>query len=278
MPSGPRIRSNSEFGLITDNPLTAGATTFNSARLALMPVVSAAHAVVTLDPRAQNGEPEIVIITAHTAAATVATISRGAYGTVARSHPVNTEWIHAPVDEDFIEVLTSATRPSDPYGGQLIFETDTEIYVARNAANGAWVEALPIGAWQTWTPTLTNLTLGNGTTTARYTRFGRTIHYKFKFLLGSTSAVGSDPSFTLPVAPNANYVIFADTMGLARLHDVGSGIFPGYVGPVGGSTVNFLYWSASGAVTQDTLITATAPFTWANGDSLMAAGTYEAAT
>lgn len=126
MPSGPRIRSNSEFGLITDNPLTAGATTFNSARLVLMPVVSAAHAVVTLDPRAINGEPEIVIITSHTAAATVATITRAAYGTVARSHPVDTEWIHAPVDEDFIEVVTSITRPTDPYEGQFIYETDTD--------------------------------------------------------------------------------------------------------------------------------------------------------
>lgn len=138
MPAGPRIRSNSEFGLITDNPLTAGALTFNSARLSLFPVVSAAHAVVTLDPRAINGEPEIVIITAHTAAATVATITRGAYGTVARSHPVGTEWIHAPLDEDFIEILTSATRPSDPYAGQPIFQTDTNSFFARNAANTAW--------------------------------------------------------------------------------------------------------------------------------------------
>lgn len=137
MPAGPRIRSNSEFGLITDNSLTAGATSFNSARLSLFPVVSSAHAVVTLDPRAINGEPEIVIITAHTAAATVATITRGAYGTVARSHPVATEWIHAPVDEDFIEVLTSSTRPSDPYRGQMIFETDTNRFVNRTTAD-AW--------------------------------------------------------------------------------------------------------------------------------------------
>lgn len=137
MPAGPRIRSNNQFGLTTDNPLTAGATTFNSARLSLFPVVSAAHAVVTLDPRALNGEPEIVIITAHTAAATVATITRGAYGTVARSHPSGTEWVHAPLDEDVIEILTSGTRPSDPYRGQAIFETDTNRYVGRSTAD-AW--------------------------------------------------------------------------------------------------------------------------------------------
>ena len=135
MPSGNRIRSNSEFGTITDNPLTAGGTTFSSARLALFPVVSSAHAVVTLDPRALNGEPEIVIVTAHTAAAITATISRGAYGTVARSHPSGTEWIHAPVNEDFVEILTAATRPSDPFRGQQIFQTDTNSYFARTTAD-----------------------------------------------------------------------------------------------------------------------------------------------
>lgn len=137
MPAGPRIRSNSEFGLITDNPLTIGATTFNSARLSLFPVVSAAHAVVTLDPRAINGEPEIVIITAHSAAATVATITRGAYGTAARAHPAGTEWIHAPIDEDFIEIVTSSTRPSNPYEGQQIYETDTKLY--KSYSGTAWI-------------------------------------------------------------------------------------------------------------------------------------------
>lgn len=137
MPAGPRIRSNSEFGLTTDAPLTAGATTFNSARLSLMPVVSSAHAVVTLDPRALTGEPEIVVITAHTAAATVATITRGQYGTVARSHAVGTEWIHAPIDEDFIEIVTAATRPSNPYEGQFIFETDTNKLVGYGGVDWA---------------------------------------------------------------------------------------------------------------------------------------------
>lgn len=50
MPNGPRIRTNNVYGLTTDNPLTAGAVTFNSLGLANLPVVSSAHAVVNLDP------------------------------------------------------------------------------------------------------------------------------------------------------------------------------------------------------------------------------------
>lgn len=137
MPSGPRIRGNNSFGVTTDNPLTAGATSFNSPGLATLPVVSSAHAVVVLDPKRVFGAPEIVIVTSHTAAATVATITRAAYGTVARSHPQGTAWAHVPVDEDFIEILTSGTRPSDPYRGQAIFETDTNRYVGRSTAD-AW--------------------------------------------------------------------------------------------------------------------------------------------
>lgn len=125
MPAGNRIRGNNSFGVTTDAPLTAGATTFNSAGLATLPTVSAAHAVIVLDPKRLNGEPEIVVVTSHTALATVATITRGQYGTVARSHPTGTPWAHVPVDEDYIEVLTSGTRPSNPYEGQFIYETDT---------------------------------------------------------------------------------------------------------------------------------------------------------
>lgn len=137
MPAGPRIRGNNSFGVTTDAPLTAGAVTFNSAGLATLPVVSSAHAVVVLDPKRVFGEPEIVVVTSHTALATVATITRGQYGTVARSHPVGTVWGHVPIDEDYIEVLTSATRPSNPYEGQFIFETDTNKLVGYGGVDWA---------------------------------------------------------------------------------------------------------------------------------------------
>lgn len=136
MPSGPRIRANNSFGVTTDNPLTAGATSFNSAGLATLPVVSSAHAVIVLDPKRVNGAPEIVVVTAHSSLATVATITRGQYGTAARSHPAGTAWAHVPVDEDYIEVLTSGTRPSNPYEGQLIYETDTDVLRGYNGT--AW--------------------------------------------------------------------------------------------------------------------------------------------
>lgn len=144
---GRRIRDNGVFGTITDNPLTAGAVTFNSPDLVRLSAISGNHAVVTLDPLREHGDPEIVIVTTHSASASVATITRGAYGTTAQQHPVGTLWVHAALDDDFIEVLTSGTRPSNNYEGQLIYETDTDFVVGHNGSGwgklGSLVETSP---------------------------------------------------------------------------------------------------------------------------------------
>lgn len=199
MPSGPRIRGNFSYGATTDNPLTAGATSFNSAGLATLPVVSSAHAVITLDPRRVHGEPEIVIVTSHTALATVATVTRGAYGTTARSHPQGTEWVHAPIDEDYTEILTSGTRPSDPYRGQMIFETDTNKFVARSTAD-IWQDAIPLGAWQTYTPTVTQSVAVTSTVqVARWTRIARLVFVYIRLAITSNGTTNNPVSVSLPV-------------------------------------------------------------------------------
>lgn len=143
MPSGPRVRANNVFGTTVDNPLTAGATTLTSVELALLPEVASAHAILTLDPLRTNGTPEIIVVTAHAPGAQSATITRGAYGTIARQHPQGTVWVHAPVEEDVIQITDSSGRPSDPYEGQIIYEIDTDRFIARQS--GAWVGLIPAG-------------------------------------------------------------------------------------------------------------------------------------
>lgn len=125
MPTGTRIRANNVYGVTSDNPLAAAATTFNSVSLPLLPVVAIAHAIIVFDPKRVYGDPEIVVVTAHTASSTVATILRGQYGTSQRQHPQGTSWAHVPINEDWIQIVTSTTHPSNPYEGQFIFEMDT---------------------------------------------------------------------------------------------------------------------------------------------------------
>ena len=129
-------------------------------------------------------------------------------------------------------------------------------------------------AWPTWTPTLTNLTLGNGVVTARRRVVGKTCDWRFKFKLGSTSAVGTGPAFTLPFTPHGSYAAPEDLMGSALLLDAGTAQRFGSVRFLSGSTVEFVSYSTTGVVTA---ISATVPHTWAVNDTLAAFGTFELA-
>lgn len=133
-------------------------------------------------------------------------------------------------------------------------------------------------AWAAWTPTLANLTLGNGTVTARYVRAGNTIVYRFKFKLGSTSAVGVAPTFTLPVAPAADYVSQEDnSLGVVSILDSGAALYTGGLRFDGGSTVQVFAVGAGGTYAGPVQITSLIPMTWAVSDCIVVNGTYEAA-
>lgn len=269
MPSGPRIRTDNVFGTLSQ-AIDNDDTTINSAGLANLAAVSSAHAVIVVDPLRSAGAPEVVVVTAHTSSATSATVTRGAYGTSARSHASGVLWIHAPTVDDVIRICTSSTRPSDPYGGQLIFETDTDKFVARNAASGAWVDAVPLGAWQSWTPTWTNFTVGSATVVAMFSRIGRTIHWRLAVTL-SSSTVSGDVSFTLPVAL-ASYAATAP-IGVVNLQDANGADYAGQV-VVSSGNGRLIYVNSSANLAA---LSSSAPFTWANGDQFLASGTYEAA-
>lgn len=104
-----RLRSNNVFGTTTNAPLLIGGTTLNAAGLAnLVAVAGADRAAITLDPNRVNGAPEIVWVSAHTGAATSATILRAQEGTSAREHPVGTFWVHAATAKD-LDDLTADT-------------------------------------------------------------------------------------------------------------------------------------------------------------------------
>jgi hypothetical protein len=273
MPAGSRIRANNVWGLTTDNPLLAGALLFNSGQLALLPAVVGNHAIVTLDPLRQFGEPEIIIVTAHTAAATVATITRGAYGTTPRAHPQGTFWSHALVTEDVISVVTSSTHPTDPYESQLIFETDTDYYMGYSGS--AWENVVKIGAWNTWTPVWTNLTVGAGTIQARYIKIGRTVQFRLVFILGAGSAVGTDVLFTLPVTASASDSSRLP-IGHALYEDVTVGNYFGQVWQANTTQGRFICMN-NGTPPLGISLGATTPLPWTTSDRISCSGTYEAA-
>lgn len=280
MPANPRVRADNVQGTITDNPLTNVATTMNSAGLANLPAISSQHAVLVLDPLRSAGAPEIVIVTAHTGAATSATITRGAYGTTARQHASGTLWVHAPTVEDFIRIVAASSDITDPYRGQLAYDRVLDKFIARNQSD-AWQDVVALGAWQTYTPTLTatttNPTLGTGAIqTGRYTRMGRTIMGRvfIQFGSGGGAAAGSGNYIvSLPVAARSSAADTIQTIGGGAVFDNDVSAYyliEVHTPTAGGTTTNL-------AVETATLVTNSSPFTWAASDFISFDFMYEAA-
>lgn len=132
--------------------------------------------------------------------------------------------------------------------------------------------------WQTWSPTLTNLTEGNGTEVARYVRQGKTVHCYYSLTFGSTSSISGIPEITLPVTGSSNYIDFM-FIGQAFMRDDSGNIFQGVV-RFNSTARNEVQVMALDAASADVFAASTgsgSPFTWTTSDVLAFYATYEAA-
>ena len=126
--------------------------------------------------------------------------------------------------------------------------------------------------WQTWTPTLTNLS-GGTQNYAKYVQIGKTVICRFKYTLAG-AGVGSGVSFTLPVTASSEYVTSGEMFqGSVALIDAGINFYGGVVMWNSSTSVALRYQTGS---TVNSL-SSTAPFTWGTGDFLQCHFIYEAA-
>lgn len=135
------------------------------------------------------------------------------------------------------------------------------------------------GAWVSWTPTKVNITIGSGSEVGAYLQVGKTVHFRYKFLYGSGSAIGSSPTVTLPVAPHANYLTVGNGqhVGNVTYYDSGVEIYSGNLVFSSGSAFLLRVSTAGSTYVGNAPVTATVPFTWGTSDSFFIDGTYEAA-
>ena len=126
-------------------------------------------------------------------------------------------------------------------------------------------------AWSytSFTPTISNFTLGNATFTAKYGQIGKLVNFYITITLGTTSVVGTGPVLTLPVAKSTGQ------NGAIGMISYSNGTFV-YNGVIGAFGVLLVYNSAATYTNQNS-ISATTPFTWAATNILTINGTYEAA-
>lgn len=106
----------------------SGAVTDSS--FAALPVVTSPDTLkLVLDPDGTAGDPEIITITAHTAASTTATISRASEGTTAREHLSSTKWVNAVTTTDFNRIGFDGTITADLTGNA---DTATALAATKN--------------------------------------------------------------------------------------------------------------------------------------------------
>lgn len=131
-------------------------------------------------------------------------------------------------------------------------------------------------AWQSWTPTFVNLS-GGTLNFAKYTRIGKTIFFRWKYTLGGAGVAG-DVTFTLPVAEHSDYSTAAvSPMGDVNFRDTGTDNLYGQIKWSSSGIAVIRAMAAGGTyLANNTALSSTVPFTWANTDEIHAQGRYEA--
>lgn len=129
------------------------------------------------------------------------------------------------------------------------------------------------GTWSTWSPTISGLTVGNGTSVARWVNGPKAVDFSWMFTFGSTSAVTGALKITLPATAKSANQGFGD----AAAFDTSAGFYyPMFGTTIDTSTIN-IWTGPTTAGGRYINIGSTVPFTWAAGDVVAISGRYEAA-
>ena len=121
--------------------------------------------------------------------------------------------------------------------------------------------------WLTWSPTFTNLSVGNGTLTAYYKIIYDTLIYKWTLVWGSTTSISGSVTHTLPFTR----ALLTDIrqVGFARLNDATGSTHQGNVSFTNSTTAILQSLNASGTYLATNAISSTVPFTWTTSDEMM---------
>ena len=172
-------------------------------------------------------------------------------------------------NQDQYRVCTSTTRPTG-VKGLSIYETDTNRQLTHDGTG--WV--IMSEPTQSYTPSLSGITLGNGTMSAQFHRSDGWCDLSFRLDTGSTTAVGGSQLIGLPVAYfNGNEFEAATAM----LFNPG-GRFYAYL-----YAASFTQVGLQASRTDQTYAfgwtpTATIPFTWGAGCAILFSVRYRMTT
>lgn len=118
-----------------------------------------------------------------------------------------------------------------------------------------------------WTPTWTNLTIGNATVNAEYQIIGRRVVFSNVLVFGSTSSISGSVSHTLPITRGTQYGGTNHFCPNVRIIDTGTATFTGF-SSMTTTALTVLVGTASGTYTTNSFLSSTVPMTWTTSDEL----------
>lgn len=161
--------------------------------------------------------------------------------------------------------------------GVIVAVTDTLLTIAVNTdytvANAAITDIYyshqvnPIGypATFNYTPTLTNITLGNGTLAFVYSVVEGWVTVLGKFTFGSTSSISGSMIFSLPITGTTAHNTFYQTLG--QIEDNGTTEYMANLTQESTTTVSVGAITTSGSYAQRANTSSTVPMVWATNDA-----------
>lgn len=91
---------------------------------------------------------------------------------------------------------TSAEYPASPYEGQEVYDETLNYKLLWDGSK--WEPQNTTAAWVAYTPTLTNMTIGNGSVLGRYCQIGKSLLIRWVISFGTTTTVSGQVSLSLP--------------------------------------------------------------------------------
>jgi hypothetical protein len=142
------------------------------------------------------------------------------------------------------------------------------------AASGEATGLKYTGAWTSYTPTWSNLTVGNGSLIAKYCLIGKVVFVTIELRFGSTTSISGFVNVTMPIVP------IASVQGLSNIiyEDAGIGFRSGTAALYAFNNTAYLAaLNTSGTYGTSSDINATVPFTWTTNDGIYFSACYEVA-
>ena len=135
-----------------------------------------------------------------------------------------------------------------------------------------------LGTYTSYTPTLTGVTLGNGTVTSEYARVNNFVHVTGSFTFGSTSAITGTVGIPTPININSAMGLAGFPLGMCTLYDTSSGAM-NVLEILWASATELRLRALNTAASYGVLVavSSTIPLTWATGDILTWNVMYKAA-